>query len=675
MEKKTDDTLSKMSLRDLISSRSGKPSVYDAEMTRIISLGLNFKPEPHEISWLNETRVQADSLDAGWKFLDGQDNAVLQYRKYNGAFCVVVVGGGKTLAIQTIASMGFEKGLQRILVLVPANTYHQFTNRDMQFARRHFVLTSPFYFLGSKTAKKRQALANSGRPGVYVLPYSLLQARDGRELIRAVNPELIVADEIQYLKNKRSARTQRLFDFINRHNPEFVGLTGTITDKSVKDYHHLAIAALGELSPLPIPYMQAMEWAGAIDANVEEITYSTEEALQPLKDWAREHFPKEIIRPGIFGFRDAYKLRLKSCPGVVHKNSDELGIPLHIRNFSLTSKPGPDLLNLISEVEEDEITPNGDPIEYAIHKNKWLGELNSGFWHKLTFPSPEKFAAQKDIPLEEATELVEAAKFHHEIHNEYLLLLRRFLRDNRRPGMDTPFLVGQHIYRHEGTGLPRDLVAGWKAAKSLEVPGMPERESEPIIVDRFRAETIADWVESQHRAPGLLLFYYHKAYGQMVYEALQARGLDPLFCPAGADGNRTIAEVGSALRPTVASLTGHGTGKNLQHYKQIMYTQPVRSATKAEQSIGRIHRTGQEAEEIFVWNSLTTDYDTLTWAACLNDALYVQQSTGVYQKVIYANYDPLPKTCPVGFLEERGFKPHSLTAADAAKLKDIFSDG
>jgi len=47
--------------------------------------------------------------------------------------------------------------------------------------------------------------------------------------------------------------------------------------------------------------------------------------------------------------------------------------------------------------------------------------------------------------------------------------------------------------------------------------------------------------------------------------------------------------------------------------------------------------------------------------ACLIDALYIHQTTGSRQKLIYASYDPMPQRFPEDFLRERGF-------ADVAQL-------
>ena len=79
-----------------------------------------------------------------------------------------------------------------------------------------------------------------------------------------------------------------------------------------------------------------------------------------------------------------------------------------------------------------------------------------------------------------------------------------------------------------------------------------------------------------------------------------------------------------------------------------------REPIQAEQTIGRIHRPGQEADHVDVYTVLTMDFDHHNRAACLNDAIYIQQSTGQHQKIVYADYDPLPKVFTKEFLREQG---------------------
>jgi hypothetical protein len=81
---------------------------------------------------------------------------------------------------------------------------------------------------------------------------------------------------------------------------------------------------------------------------------------------------------------------------------------------------------------------------------------------------------------------------------------------------------------------------------------------------------------------------------------------------------------------------------------------------------------GQKADELVVCQNFTTLFDQLNFAACLNDALYIQQTTGNRQKLIYSQYDPLPKIFPSAILHERGYQNRLLTKQQETALCERF---
>ena len=97
-----------------------------------------------------------------------------------------------------------------------------------------------------------------------------------------------------------------------------------------------------------------------------------------------------------------------------------------------------------------------------------------------------------------------------------------------------------------------------------------------------------------------------------------------------------------------------------------------RPAVDAEQILGRTHRNGQMADELIVHTNITSLFDQLNFAACLNDSLYIHQTTGNRQKLIYCNYDPLPKIFPASVLRERGLDPTLLSRKQQAELNERF---
>ena len=125
------------------------------------------------------------------------------------------------------------------------------------------------------------------------------------------------------------------------------------------------------------------------------------------------------------------------------------------------------------------------------------------------------------------------------------------------------------------------------------------------------------------------------------------------------------------------SQLGHHVGKNMQGevgrgFNEMLVLQWPRDASVAEQLMGRIHRTGQREEECLIHTCRTTESDHLDFAGSLNDAIYVQQSLGTGQKILYADHDPLPVVFSPEFLRERGLQPQDLTAEQRAMLQEKY---
>ena len=141
----------------------------------------------------------------------------------------------------------------------------------------------------------------------------------------------------------------------------------------------------------------------------------------------------------------------------------------------------------------------------------------------------------------------------------------------------------------------------------------------------------------------------------------RAAGLDCILCPSGDEANKAIIDHGNSKRLIIASISAHGTGKNLQHFQEQFFLQWPRPAKVCEQVLGRLHRTGQKADNLVVNTCFTQPFDHMLFAASLNDALYIQQTLGSQQKLLIADYDPTPEIFEGNILEERGFDPRPLS--------------
>lgn len=670
--------------------RNAKRDTADSlEIQRIVRLPIVELPTPEEVEAFCREEVQARYYEGAdgqkpFRLFNTQVGAVLAYDLYGGLFAPIGVGWGKTLITLMIVNRAFERReSERSILFVPPPVYVQLTQQDIPWARKRVGLRVPFTLMGGRDLKSRQTAAASKKKGCYIIPYSQLSTKDAEDILNLIEPDLIVFDEAHAIKNPKAARTGRVIRYLSRKpNTKVVALSGTITSKSINDYHHLITHALNENSPLPLEPALAQNWSFVLDAKADPSDAQVG-PITPLLAWSRTHFPKEKLPIGVPGFRKAYKIRLNTTPGVVSTGDNEIGVSLIIENTPVDLKPVQEteeyrkLIRLMTDVEELWRTPSGDEIEYGFHKWRYLYELTSGYYYNLRWPTVEELQSRQRLSADEAQAYLVEAQVHHEALQDYHKKLRRWLEYQGRPRLDTPLLVSSNMAAHGSRDVGADLFGAWRNAKDLEFEGMPERLSEPKRICDFRIRHAVEWARKHDEdGTGALIWFHHDTAGRWLAEELKAAGIDCIWCPSESirkGSNATVLDQKNKDRIMVVSMGGHGTGKNLQHFQEQLFLQFPRKADLLEQVIGRTHRNGQDADELVIHTMNTSMFDHLNTAACLVDALYIHQTTGARQKAIYATWNPLPKVYPDDFLRERGFVDVArLDAETRAALEEKF---
>lgn len=619
-------------------------------------------------------------LEAGWNLFPCQADALDAYTKFSGVFGIIGVGWGKTLIALKIAHEAYKKGIHRILLLLPASGYYQLVQRDIPFYRTKTTIAVPFNYMGRIPRKQRKLLAKSRRPGCYIFPYSCLSTEDSIENLEYMKPGLIICDEAHYVKNRNARRTARLFNFVKKNKPEMVALSGTMTSKGLQDYWHIIVACLGELAPVPNTRMIAADWAEVINASTVFLNENQTKFMLPLLKWARDRYPEEEFYENVSGIRKAYQKRMVTAPGVVSTPDSEIGTSLVIENLKIENykeiEGWETLKELIDKVQNDYVTPNGDEIDHAIHTYKWLYEFSSGFYNNLVWPTVGEYANRKSIHTEEARKLLERAKEHHEASQDYVKGFREYLHYHPKTRFDTPFLMGTEILRNGSKNVGIKLSKLWNRMKNLKFDGMPKRNSTQVKVSPFKRDAAVEWAcqlrKKYRKQTGGLIWVHHIEFGKWILEGLLERGLEAIYCGAGPVASAQILAPENANKIIVASIGAQKEVSNLQHFQHAYYAQWPRSAKEAEQSLGRIHRNGQKADEIVIHTNNTLYFDDIVLAACLNDALYVHQTTPNRQKLIYATWNPLPKIYSPEFLRERGMENRTLNAGLKKDFQDRF---
>lgn len=422
----------------------------------------------------------------------------------------------------------------------------------------------------------------------------------------------VVVSNCHNVRRKDAARTKRFMrHFQQHHETRFVGLSGTLTSRSLEDYAHLAKIALGEGSPLPLHWPTVEEWAGAIDAERPNKLASPIGALKKLCNDG-EHV------------REGFRRRLVSTPGVVASEQGSVGnsLVLSVRDVKLPQS----IADALSHVRLTWQRPDGEELTDAMTKAAVCRQLASGFYYRWIWPrgeSKEVIRAWLEARKEWHKELREKLKYSREHLDSPLLLTRAAIRwhdgfvevDENGKRQEYP----PHT-RHPLTWDSQSWLR-WKATKDTAEP-----QTEAVWLDDYLIHDAIKWAFQE---PGLI-WYDHSAFG----EKLASLSDIPFYGPGTEASEKILQEKGT--RTVIVSTKAHGTGKNLQSWHRNLFTHMSSSGKDHEQAIGRTHRYGQKADEVTVDYYLHTPELQEAWKQAENDARYIQATTGVQQKLLYA---------------------------------------
>jgi hypothetical protein len=624
------------------------------EMNRII--GLPRVPDvPDDIQQeMSDLLLLSSST---WKTLNKtQVAAMLAYLMYDGLLGAVGVGWGKTFISFKIADLAYAKGKRKILLLVPANCVVK-TAHEIPELMEETALNLPIHIIGGQTKAKRSKLIQE-TSGLFIMSYAQLSLKDTSEMIKAISPEVIIADECHKLAKVDSSCTMRIDRYMNE-NPktEFCGMSGTLTNKTLYDYAHLARWACRKNSPLPDNGHELDQWCDVLATTFSEHVMGV--TFKPLIDWARANYPKEqFLNNEVASLRRAYKYRFTTTPGIVSSGDAKVNVSLMIQNNEITNAKSyqgyEELIQHMDNVNDYMMNPAGEEIEYALHKFKYMYELTSGFFLELYWEDDEVVSKHLNIPYHEAHERLERSKEHLEACQLYWAQQRKWLEEHAQEGLDMPSLLEDAMLEHQARYVGNELYTKFAYMKSKEFEGRIDRaERSHRVCDYKVQEAVKFYKPLKKLNKGCLFWVHHHEMGRWLVEAFKEAGMECIYADATKKGELQILNKNNKHLPIIASTASHGTGKNLQHFSENYFVQFSRSATTMEQAIGRTHRQGQKSDQLIMNTNFTTEFDHEMFSATIADSLYIAQTQN-RQKLIYADYNPIPKQFSNAVLKERG---------------------
>jgi hypothetical protein len=537
----------------------------------------------------------------------------------DGGLMLVGVGHGKTVPTLTMSRL-FED-VERPLLFVPASARDKTLEEALEYDD-HFVIDER----------------------LELMTYGALSHPDGETRLRALQPDLIIFDEVHKLKAMQSTRTRKIRKYLSDF-PEtrVVGLTGTPMASSLADYAHIADWALRDASPLPRGHLDLEAWRLTTEDD-DSFGFARRrdwEVMQPLVD---TFAPEPIQLLGASGerppkvehrraaVRDAVRERLACTRGVVVTTNQSSDAHLKCYRVEPHELALPDTIRQALALLEDEWErPDGEMLDSALLLHETSVQLASGFhyfWDWPGEPDTDWLDARADwnravgeIVRKTRRRVLSPGLIKREVRKtiSQVAVMASALTTG---GMSSP-MVRALVAQHAGG----ELNAEWDLWYALE-PWLEQyrKPTPPQGINWLSDYLVEDVLKRLEGQPPTLIFYGHQA----TARRLQQAGLETVM----ADDP---TPVNTGDRHLVLSLESHGVALNLQAWTRMIVTMPPASALKIEQLIGRVHRHGQlqECEVIFYAH-------TAALAARLDKAIkraeLIQRSQGQPQRLLTASW-------------------------------------
>lgn len=513
-----------------------------------------------------------------------------------GLLAPIVVGGGKTL-LNVLVAMVMPR-CQVAALLVPPKLVEQLLNEYAAIAE-HFRVPS-LIMPGA-----RAGTLVAGAPRVHVIPYSKFSHEKSTVLLEDLQPDLIIADEIHNLKNRAATRTSRVMRYLEARilagrETRLCGWSGTITSRSIDDFAHLLAHALGESSPLPIDPREVERWASAIDPS----------------DWPAPMGALRRLAAAGETVVQAVGRRIVETRGVVSTRSASA---VGASNVVRERRPPPipqALAKMIAEVRGTWSRPDGEEYVRPVEVAQCARQLACGFYYRWRFPGdPPRAVIDRWFAAR--------AAWHKELRKRLL---------DPSPHLDSPKLLMKAAIRfYEGYAgaLPTWASATWPEWR--DVCRSVKHVTETVWVDDYLVRDAADW-GLKNRG---IVWYEHVAFGEAV---ARESGLE--LHRGGPDAEKRIRAV-KGDRSIVASMGSHGEGRDgLQYlFDEQLVANPPSSGAEWEQLLGRLHRVGQESDEVttHVYRHTAEMADAIDSA--LNLAKYIEGISTANQRLLAANVE------------------------------------
>lgn len=581
-------------------------------------------------------------ISAAFKLPTGQQElrpiqaaALADGHDLRGLLGPIRVGEGKTLLSFLFPVV--VQGIHRPVLLLPASLVEKTWN-EFEGYKKDWICHPAF----ATESQFEQA----------VITYEKLGRDSGKDALLARLPEMLIGDEVHKLRNRNAACTKRVERFLLA-NPEciFLGMSGSITKRSIRDYWHLLQWALKARMPLPRTEKEMEVWAEALDERRVDVLsrrdpgvlmrLCTQEEQEKVSPKRTAPLGRTDQMPHFFGnleekldmVRHGYQRRLRETPGIICSPDTNLDCSLQIRRIAFD--PGPIVRDHLEELRENKTTPNGDLLVLPVDIWRHAREMAAcGFWYRWEPPPPAEWLSAR-------------RRWNWLVRQILIPEQMRPKKDLRREMMgEVPDGEMYEQYKHLHLDSPFQVANAVVQGRITEQNVIFAYNEWNRVKDSYKINVVAEWIspeplnfcEEWVRQNGdAILWVEHRAFGEALAQRLKTG-----FCSNGgldAEG-RTIESYKGKI--VVASVAANKEGRNLQAWnKNFIISAPPNGALH-EQLIGRTHRPGQKEDTVYVdWLCACAEQDE-GFSQLMADARYIQHTTGQSQKLLYADHVVAP---------------------------------
>lgn len=488
-----------------------------------------------------------------------QAQALYEIMTCGGLLAPIKVGGGKTL-ISLLAP--YIMGCKNPLLVLPASLIER-TRRNQGELMHHWKI----------------------QRNIAMKSYEFLGTVGGASYLENTKPDGIIFDEAHRVKNHKAGVTRRFTRYMHA-NPttKVVAMSGTLLTDSLEDFAHLSHWALGDGSPLPIEWHVVEEWAKALE--------------DPKTFLSDNYSPRGLIEafPGGHGesekqrARTGYRKRILDTEGVVCSQDEEVSCSLVIE--AKLFNPAQITMQHMATLRKESLTPDGYGLTMASEMWATAQQIALGFHYvRVDAALYEAWAKTNPSPTTEAlTAFVKTARPPEAwllARKNWAAQVRFELQSSRR--MDTELQVNQACTENPDWIVDEDTLKAHKAWEAIRYT--VKVTTIPIWHDDSALKVCEAW--GKLTKSGIIwcrhTFFAHE---------LSRRSGWPYFANKGLDANGNHIEKAKAGTIAIASIDANCTGNNLQQFSRSLVTTNPGGATRLEQLLGRLHRTGQLADSV-----------------------------------------------------------------------------